>query len=326
MNNGDIWLNPQLFLVSLGLTADGGTVADFTDSEATELAESIKALRLSRNIREWFSHARTGQVKVNPYWPRGSTLAAACFFINEEGWLDAERFFAFEAGTGSTDPVGEEDWKGWVVRLPEILKEMEANAGVRALREAHDHMVTGRFPAWEESMRGVRTAAEKFFTGRAPRLLFSPRILFPVLADYVFIDEGMVTIAASPDEESILHETLHKVLAGHREILADFICRCGLEGFVRREKLAAWGYWKGDFLQAAVHAAEECFARGLSAALAGKPEERMREHASCGFLAVPFIASQARRLQPTDVLLGDFLRRTLEAYAGCEEKANLTIS
>ena len=36
--------------------------------------------------------------------------------------------------------------------------------------------------------------------------------------------------------------------------------------------------------------------------------------------------SQARRLQPTDVLLGDFLRRTLEAYAGCEEKANLTIS
>ena len=89
MNTGDIWLNPQLFLVSLGLTADGGTVADFTDSEATKLAESIKALRLSRNIREWFSHARTGQVKVNPYWPRGSTLAAACFFINEEGRLDA---------------------------------------------------------------------------------------------------------------------------------------------------------------------------------------------------------------------------------------------
>lgn len=175
-------------------------------------------------------------------------------------------------------------------------------------------------------MRGVRGAAEKFFTGRAPRLLFSPRILFPVLADYVFIDERMVTIAASPDEEAILHEMLHKVLAEYRGILADFICRCGLEGFVRREKLAAWGYWEGDSLQTAVHAAEECFARGLSAALAGKPEERMREHASCGFLAVPFIAFQAGRLQPTSASLGDFLRRTLEAYAEGEEKANLTIS
>jgi hypothetical protein len=69
--------NRYLFYILIGLISSGANAYDHNDVDISSLAERIGKLKISDDIKTWFSRAKTGQVEVNPYWPRGSAVATA---------------------------------------------------------------------------------------------------------------------------------------------------------------------------------------------------------------------------------------------------------
>ncbi len=305
--------NKRLFLACVGLTASGSEGYDHADGEIAELVEKLRAAGFADDTKTWFGRARTGQVAVNPYWPRGSCLAAACFFMDSAFAFDSAAFFAFLESAGvPPDPVGPENFREWISGAPVSLRLLDAHPAVPALWEEYRRIVNRRAPRWRAAMEKAVSAAQGFFGGEAPEMVFSPNLFTPYSADFVRLENRIVTIASAPDPETMLHETMHTAVARHRGEITAFTKKHGLAAFANRENMMELGYMADDTPASAAHVVEECFVRAFSVVLSGGSDERLQSHARYGCDSVPFIAARIRETSPTYQNLGNFIENVLD--------------
>ena len=132
MINMKIENNRNLFYTLVGLVTAGANAYDHNDYVISALAERICGLDISDDIKTWFTRARTGQVEVNPYWPRGSALTTACFYIDNE-YFNIDAFFTFFESVDVPDPIGTDDFRKWIINLPVILSYLETHSVVQPL-------------------------------------------------------------------------------------------------------------------------------------------------------------------------------------------------
>ncbi|MDR0897309.1 MAG: hypothetical protein LBN04_05575, partial [Oscillospiraceae bacterium] len=205
----------ELFFINIGLIHAGANYHNPADAPIHELVESIRALDLPAATKNWFCSARTGQVAVNPFYPRGSNLAAACFFL-QDGKLNETAYYAFLKVCGSQDPIGEGAFRAWMSRFVEILSGMYAMPGAMALWHAYEAIVAERSDAWRSMIASAQSKIHACYGDAAPELLFCPNLFNQYLADFVRPDNQIIVIAAEPNGESMLHEALHPLFAACR--------------------------------------------------------------------------------------------------------------
>ncbi|MCL2497912.1 MAG: hypothetical protein FWF06_04775 [Symbiobacteriaceae bacterium] len=305
-----IVINQQLFYVNIGLLHCGAKAYDPKDKAMVALVHAIQELELPPHLIAWFAQARTGQVEVNPFWPRGSQGVVACFFLTGD-IFPTQSYLDFIASTGVPDPIGNQEFRLWIAQLPKVLGEVAELPGVQALWEQYQAILQTRMSSWEDMLEEAHKKAATLSGDSLPKFSFAPNLFAIYSADYITGEESVLTIAASPDAESILHEVLHPLLTPYRQQLVRYAELHGLTGFADEEKMRYYGYLTDNSLGAQVRVLEECLVRALAVVLAGKGEERLLAHAAYGCSAVPRLAALFTELQPTRQNFGEFLARAL---------------
>ena len=275
--------NPKIFYLACGLIAEGDRRYDLDDIEITALADKIRKISVQPDILQWFNLAKTGQVEVNPYWPRGHAMMMATLFL-DGAEFDIDRFTAFLESVNMQDPIGEDEFREWIGRLPEILTYSESI--FRDFWKEYCEIMFARTTGWAPEIEASRQPLKEFF-GRSnmPNLVFAPNLFAsPFAADFVHFDNIVTMIACKPDVENVLQEVLRARVAEHSEKIAAFCEEHSNE-----------------------HVTEECFVRTLSTILAGGGEGRMQSHVNCGFIGVPAIAKYFEEHRPKAENLGDFI-------------------
>ncbi|NMB95607.1 MAG: hypothetical protein GYA02_03215, partial [Clostridiaceae bacterium] len=77
-----IRVNEYLFMSYVGLVASGYELTDKNDTEIMRLVDDIRDTGFKDNVIEYFKKVRSTN-RINPYWPYGSCISAASFFIKD---------------------------------------------------------------------------------------------------------------------------------------------------------------------------------------------------------------------------------------------------
>jgi len=297
--------NPKIFYLACGLLAEGDRRYDANDAEVAALALKIRRAPVDSDILQWFNLAKTGQVGVNPYWPRGHSMLTGCFFFDD--YFDVDSFSEFIEGTNMADPIGPDEFKEWIGRLPLVLDYAEGK--FRDFWKEYCAIVISRMASWMAEIEASHLPLKEFFGKAVPNLVFAPNLFAsPFAADFVRTpDDGIIVIACKPDVETILHEALHIEIAKHRSNIMNFAERYGIKGFANAHKMKQLGYMPSDSPISAGHVIEECFVRVLSVILSGGGEKRLQGHVRQGFSGLPAIAKYFKNHRPTSDSLGEFI-------------------
>ena len=304
--------NPKIFYLACGLLAEGDRRYDSGDAEITALADKIRKVAVDANILQWFNLAKTGQVEVNPYWPRGHAMLMATLFMEEGSTLDIEPFVDFLEGVDMTDPIGREEFIEWIGRLPEILTYAE---GVfRDFWKEYCSIMFVRTNSWMPEIETSRLPLKEFFAGNVPHLVLVPNLFAgPYAADFVCCFENtVILVACKPDVESMLAKALHDKVVEHRGKIDGFARRHSIAAFADYDKMKDLGYTQDDDPAQTGRIIEECFVRALSTILSGGGEGRMQVHIKCGFVGLPIIAEHFARHRPKAENLGVFISGVLK--------------
>ena len=308
---GGIENNKFLFYVSVGLTASGYDGYDHDDAAISALVGQIHAAGFSDEVKAWFACARTGQVELNPYRPRGAALAAACFFMDDDYTFDFSHFLSFLKRAGVSDPVGKKDFKSWAVSLPDILRDIDGNPATEGLWNEYCRIINERSSEWQKNMKTVISIVRQFFIDKYKNSLFeisfAPNLFTPYSTDLVRVRERIIVVSPSPDIESMLHEAMHVAVTKYWEKFTSHAGEYGLGNFADREKMGKFGYMPDDTAASAARVIEECFVRALAVILSRGNDERLQAHTDSGFYSVPFIGWNLKQIKISYLNLGEFI-------------------
>ena len=307
--------NPKIFYMACGLIAEGDRRYDKNDAEIAALADKVRKIPMDDDILQWFNLAKTGQVDINPYWPRGHAMLIATLFVEEDGTFNIDQFLQFLHDIKAKDPVGEYQFRIWIAHMPKILTYVEGK--FRALWKEYCEIIFARMPLWMPEIEASRIPLKEFFGASVPKLVLTPNLFAsPFAADFVRREENtVIVIACKPDVESMLHEALHTEIVKCRDKFKAFGESNGLTGFANLKKMKKLGYMQKDNPTYIAHVIEECFVRALSIILAGGGESRLKMHVGYGFTGLPAIAKFYDNYRPTVENLGDFVDAVLKVMA-----------
>ena len=199
----ELFDNPLLCTAYTGLVASGFDMTDPEDIALQTLCAEIRKLPIDGETRAWFANAR-GENKVNPYFPKGSDISVACFFINSDTLL----WDTFEAFLEFTDSCGgekmDEQYRQWICKLPEMLARVISASGYDDLCEQYNKILQERTPGFIGKLEKASQAAARF--SRSPAdIRFAPNLLqSPYCCDFVKKDEITFVISAKPNINGIL--------------------------------------------------------------------------------------------------------------------------
>ncbi|MGE5654965.1 MAG: hypothetical protein ACM3ZQ_12030, partial [Bacillota bacterium] len=157
--------NTHLFAAYVGLTISGYDMADDRDLEIQELIRKVRSLHWPPAIARYFAVARTGKVKVNPYWPRGSMLSTASLHIGPDHRFaqadesELERVFLQAENIGPEDKAP--DLLAWVMRLPEMVVIIMEHPAYAELWNSYLTIIQQRCAKWEDLVQGSLTSVTK---------------------------------------------------------------------------------------------------------------------------------------------------------------------
>lgn len=288
-------INKHLFAAYCGLVQSGYDLMDLSDPMVTAVYERIRNLPLSEGLISYFGAARTEQIPVNPYYPRGSDLAVACFFSEEQAYL------RFLRSCGSPE-AEDEAFLHWIVDLPEMLQKIEGCPGFEELFSYYEGQVCKRFQRVSAELSALQGRLKRL--GPAVQLLFAPNLLqSKYLADYALVREKLYLISTVFSRAAAVHEYLHVAMDGKAEWLTQLIARYGAAYFVNLDAVKRIGY---ESLEGAV---EDCVVRALSALLADQENiaEYGARNAAMGFIAVPKLIARLPKKQVNDMTLDELL-------------------
>jgi hypothetical protein len=304
--------NPALFLVNIGLIHAGADFQSREDTQIIALVDEIHLLKLPADVTAWFHKARTGQVEVNPFYPRGSDLAVACFFL-QDGQLNYDVFYSFLEECGTNDPIGASDFRQWMKRFPEILSIVQALPDIIPLWHKYETITADRSGQWSEKISTAQSALHTCYDKNAPTLAFCPNLFHQYLADFVRQADQLVVIASEPSIESMLHEALHPLFASCRDLFLAYAENHGIALFADEAAMRNMGYMADTSVASKVPVFEECFVRALSVALSGCESERIAFHRDCGFRLTPYLAERFGEIEINHTNVLQVVKSTLNA-------------
>jgi len=287
--------NHGVFAMAAGLVAAGYNMYNtgVVDIDVLSLARKASQLQIDDSIRFWFECARTNQVSVNPYWPRGHYAVISAYQGKLPSDLDPQHL-------------------DWIQYIPMALLVMyEATIDLFGI---YQDMVTKREPGWKPAYHHGLTALQDFFeTDCTERVLFVPNLLMsPHATDFVQKNDVTVVIGATLDAESIVHEVLHTSLAACRDTLAAYAAQRGTQGFACPDAMRELGYMRDNSVKSCVNAIEECIVRVLSSLMTGGGEKRLETHADVGFLGAAQVGRIFQENRPKSKEIADFISFLLE--------------
>jgi len=207
----------------------------------------------------------------------------------DDGGLDIDQFLEFLEGINMKDPIGEDEFREWIGRSPEILTYIEDV--FRGFWNEYCRIMLARTPQWAPKIEASHRPLKEFFgRGNVPNLVLAPNLFAsPFATDFVKLEGATAMIACKPDVENILQEVLRDSVGLHSKKIAVFCEEYGDE-----------------------YVTQECFVRALSTILAGGGEGRMQSHVNCGFVGVPTIAKYFEEHRPKAENLTDFIETVLK--------------
>lgn len=328
MGKFNIESNIGLFATYVGLTASGYSLADKNDKDIAELYNLIMNINWPQNIVDYFAYARTNRCEVNPYWPRGSILSSACFFISIKHvsrYENFDYFLQFERSVGNIDKEELNDEViSWLKKLPSFIDSVMKNRAFNELWNNYQRIISIRTKSYTEVLEKAYTAINNFCTDSqliSPNIVFSPNLLqSPYIADFVTKGNTMIIIKTTPDVLSILHEFLHSVIKPMRDCFKVYIRKYDFDLMADITKMKSYGYMMDDSEESMINVLEESFVRGLSIAITAlsssfkQIDEYIRWDLDSGFKLVPTITEYAEHHRPNRKIIKDFITGVLDYH------------
>lgn len=311
-----IRVNEYLFMSYVGLVASGYELTDKNATEIMSLVDDIKNTGFKDSAIEYFKKARSTNA-INPYWPYGSDISAASFFIKDFTFSNFDDYTAFIKSAGFD---GHDNWFwDWIKELPDVLSQIKDSPEYSRLWKRYQDIIKTRLNHYNRQIKAIESVVNKF-TNMPYSIEFSPNLLqSPGMADFVKQGDRTVVITTYPTEIAILHEFLHSFIAAHRNVLVNFLQKINLDRCINIESMKTYGYMWDDSEDAKVHALEECFVRGISIGNSNMSKQEKAQYCkwSCdsGFLFVSEILKAMDTMDITEDNLGDFIQQILER--GC---------
>ena len=277
-------IDKNLFFAYCGMIAGGYDLMDTADPLVREVCRAAEQARLEKSLLDYFSYTRTGTIWVNPYYPRGSELSSACFFL-EKPLSDFLKFLRSCNAPEAEDP----EFRTWITRLPGILKTLSDNPTLSAAWEIYSHGLVRRFSGLSPQILALQQRLDNLHWGNGVQILFAPTLLqSKYLADFSLVDSRLYLIAGEFSESAAIHEYLHPLLQKQRSTVLRLLRVHGLARFLDTEKVAALGYLIGTSEENQAHALEECIVRAITGVLSGvSPEGYCKMNLECGFTSLP---------------------------------------
>lgn len=300
-----------LFLAYLGLTASGYDMADPKDVALQSLIAAIRHQGWPPSALAYFRLARSDRVAVNPYWPRGSCLAAASFFLDPTSlhFTDFQAYLRFEQEAGASDSGSDPEFVAWMEKLPDHLQALRQHDAFPPLWQAYLGYLHDREPLYRQQL----TAAERCLTRLYPaetkrpnlQIIYAPNPLqSPMIADFVHRERRLYVISAQPRSISILHEYLHPLVQDLAPVFLPLLEGIETEQFADSARMKEYGYAWDDSELSRQRIAEESIVRALSRSLLDYGDEAellqaAQNDAQSGFRIVPALALILYREKPT---------------------------
>lgn len=251
-------ISRELFAAYCGLLKAGYDLYDPHDSIAHQVNCAVQEMAIPQASIAYFECARTEQITVNPYYPRGNDMGAMCFFADDR----LEDGFRFLRESGSPE-VDDPSFHDWIAGLSGHLTAVQETEGFASAFASWQAALSRRFVDVESEIR----AAERRLTdalGIRQDISFAPNPLqSPFQTDFVRRDGQLIVIATAFVRESAIHEALHPYVAAHRGTLAQMLTQRGLRLFADEQRLRQYGYLWDDSPESQLHAMEECVVRAL---------------------------------------------------------------
>lgn len=275
-------INKHLFAAYCGLISSGYSLTDLSDSDIRALYNRIQKIKFDSKILDYFSFAKTNTIAVNPYYPRGSDLSAACFFLED----DICEYIDFLRSCNSPS-VNDEEFIKWIKSLKEQLEIIENNGEFSLSFETYKQLVNNRFADINDQLCSFKNKINSFYDFNI-QFAFAPNLLqSKYLTDFVFKNNTLYIISNSFSQTSAAHEYFHIVLKGKKDLLDKLVKKIDINDFVDIDKMIKFGYMQDETISSKINAIEDCFIRAMCGVLTEDIEAYCEINAKCGFIGVP---------------------------------------
>ena len=286
-------INKHLFAAYCGLISSGYSLTDLSDIDIRALYNRIQKIKFDSEISAYFSFAKTNTIEVNPYYPRGSDLSAACFFLENDinEYMDFLRFC-------NSPSVNDEEFLKWIKNLRETLKAIENHAEFGSLFAAYEQLINNRFADINRQLRNFKNKIKGFY-GFDVQFVFVPNLLqSKYLTDFVFKNNTLYIISNSFSQTAAAHEYFHIVLNGKKNLLDKLVKQIDIDDFVDTDAMIRFGYMQDESVNSKINAIEDCIIRAMCGVLTEDTEAYCKMNIECGFIGVP---AMIEKIKETDL-------------------------
>ena len=165
-------INKHLFAAYCGMIKSGYDLMDLSDEIVVDVCNWISGVDFDEKILEYFRFTKTNKIPVNPYYPRGSDLSAACFFQDKS--IDEYReFLQICESPGKNNP----QFIVWISKLPNILAQIENEDTFDDIYHYYCEALERRFADVPQRMADIeKIVKSKPFCTRTS-VVFAPNLL-----------------------------------------------------------------------------------------------------------------------------------------------------
>ncbi|HIU57446.1 MAG TPA: hypothetical protein IAA61_06500 [Candidatus Ornithomonoglobus merdipullorum] len=289
----DFLINKHLFAAYCGLISSGYSLTDLSDIDIRALYNRIQKITFDSEISTYFSFAKTNTIEVNPYYPRGSDLSAACFFLENDinEYMDFLRFC-------NSSSANDEEFIKWIKNLKKPLKAIENHAEFGSLFAAYEQIINNRFADINRQLRNFKNKIKDFY-GFDVQFVFVPNLLqSKYLTDFVFKNNTLYIISNSFSQTAAAHEYFHIVLNGKKNLLGKLMKQIDIDNFVDTDAMIRFGYMQDESVNSKINAIEDCIIRAMCGVLTEDTEAYCKMNIECGFIGVP---AMVEKIKETDL-------------------------
>lgn len=289
----NLLINKHLFAAYCGLISSGYSLTDLSDIDIRALYNRIQKIKFDSEISDYFSFAKTNTIEVNPYYPRGSDLSAACFFLENDinEYMDFLRFC-------NSPSVNDEEFLKWIKNLRETLKAIENHAEFGSLFAVYEQLINNRFADIDRQLRSFRNKIKGLY-GFDVQFVFVPNLLqSKYLTDFVFKNNTLYIISNSFSQTAAAHEYFHIVLNGKKNLLGKLMKQIDIDDFVDTDAMIRFGYMQDKSIDSKINAIEDCIIRAMCGVLTEDTEAYCKMNTECGFMGVP---AMMEKIKETDL-------------------------
>jgi hypothetical protein len=318
----DIQINKPLFTSYVGLTASGYELADLSCKDVLHIINKIKLMEFKEDIIDFFSLARTEQSKVNPYWPRGSSISSASIFIADDlSFKTFENYIEFERITDASNEWSNDDFVLWIKRLPAILRQIQNHPLFEALWNEYKQIMSLKLPEFKLSLDKISCVMKKFnLDSENTDIIFVPNMLQAAqIADYVIKDKTFYVIMTHVNFMGLIHEVLHPIIHKFHNLISKYAVPEYFSHIIDINAASSYSYQFDNSIEAKSHFIEECLVRGISASMAEGIEifdidGYCEWHMENGFLLVPSVIETTKKLSPSEKNLSEFIEEVMNHH------------